>query len=977
MAQLDRSSGHEHAEPTGDPDAPVRQSRIETEAAPRASGDPMASIRPELPANPRLVAATVELTDVGAGAGVGAEASERDGLDDATLEPPPRWREPFNANETHESGPFVIPVLEPREEGDREDENGQARPADAAYELLARIGAGGMGEVWEARQRSLGRSVALKRLRDGRRTAHAVIRQFESEARLTGVLDHPNIVTVHELGRDQGGRVFYTMKRIEGTAWSQILATGQRSTGVGEIVIVELRDHLDILVEVSHAIAFAHSRGVIHRDIKPGNVMIGDYGEVQVVDWGLAVALRPLPGLGGAETWTLASLPRSALVCGTPAYMSPETAMAARERIGPPTDVYLLGAVLYHVLYGRPPHQGKSVHHVLSTAKVNGWSYPRKISGHLKPWDALLRPVINRALASDPGLRFADAGEFGEALRRAIRNYDSAKVASRAQEELAARDESHTSGAAGYQALVAMIARLEGALESWPRNVAARQTLAQAHLELATLALAIDDHGLARISIDAFDKLPPLPAPEPDRVARRLTTHSPGEVGAGAGPPTASLVAGSSSEWAGSDLVTEDVPTSTLGAIELARARAQVSGELSPRSELESASVASVASVRIQQDTSETTIGELRELDIRAEQLRTALDQREHALRRRRLTLWFAAGLAAVLAVATLVAMGVGRMALGQERDRARQERDALSKVLLDATANTVEAQLEILFRPVHGALMTSVSWTEAGTLDVDNPELLNPYFIPLLEGVDAASSMLRADADGYEYMLLSNSTDWAKGWRTRSTIPGAAQELRDWSSDGELLDLRRERLAYDPHQRPWYIGGAKLRERAPRVGHDRGHPVFWTEPYIFFTTGELGISVSAPATSSSGREFVLAFDVRLGDLSRVTSRLPEGVEQGQVFVLDDQLRLLGLPRETLALSADQRKALLLEPMAEVEAAPICRAAFTEWRERGDEPGGFSLAHNGENYWVGFRRVEAPDRPKLWIGVVVPESYFL
>src|SRR5690606_38415054 len=118
--------------------------------------------------------------------------------------------------------------------------------------------------------------------------------------------------------------------------------------------------------EVSQAIAFAHSRGVIHRDIKPANVMIGDYGEVLVVDWGLAVALRPLATLGGAETWTLAELPRSALVCGTPAYMSPETAKAARARIGPATDVYLLGAVLFHVLYGRPPHKGKTVQEVIA-----------------------------------------------------------------------------------------------------------------------------------------------------------------------------------------------------------------------------------------------------------------------------------------------------------------------------------------------------------------------------------------------------------------------------------------------------------------------------------------------------------------------------------------------------------------------------------------------------------------------------------
>src|SRR5690606_35707312 len=337
----------------------------------------MASIRPELPASPPLVAATVELSGWG----------ERD----PTLEPN-HGRDHLSerANGTRGSGACTIPVREPEALASRDDE--------APYELIEQIGEGGMGEVWQARQRALGRVVALKRLRDGKRSAQAIVRQFESEARLTGVLDHPNIVTVHELGRDQTGRVFYTMKLIQGTAWNELLARNKRKTSDGQIVELELRDHLEILLEVSQAIAFAHSRGVIHRDVKLGNVLLGDYGEVLVVDWGLAVALRPLPTLGGAETWTLADLPRSALVCGTPAYMSPETAKAERERIGLPTDVYLLGAVLFHVLYGRPPHKGRSVQEVLSKARVNGWSFPTTaIPRKHEPWDALLRPVITRA----------------------------------------------------------------------------------------------------------------------------------------------------------------------------------------------------------------------------------------------------------------------------------------------------------------------------------------------------------------------------------------------------------------------------------------------------------------------------------------------------------------------------------------------------------------------------------------------------
>jgi serine/threonine protein kinase len=412
----------------------------------------MASIRPQLPESPPLLAPTLELSHLVEGSGHGAQ--------EPTLVPQASKREQL-AHPTHVPGPVIAVVGPDASSAESGELDG------ASYQLHRQIGVGGMGEVWEARQRELGRTVALKRLRSGKQSASNV-RLFKSEARLTAILDHPNIVTVHELGRDQAGRMFYTMKLIEGTPWSDVLAAGERRTGDGEVIKLELRDHLDILVEVSQAIAFAHSRGVIHRDIKPGNVMIGDYGEIQVVDWGLAVALFPLDALGRTETWTLADLPTSALVCGTPAYMSPETAMAKRDLIGPATDVYLLGAVLFHLLYGRPPHKGKSVDAVLSKAKVNAWVIPEEnISGRLRPWDALLRPVINRALASEPADRYADAEDFREALRRAIRNYESAKVASRAQEELA---ELAGRGTEAYSVFAGMITRLEGALESWPRN---------------------------------------------------------------------------------------------------------------------------------------------------------------------------------------------------------------------------------------------------------------------------------------------------------------------------------------------------------------------------------------------------------------------------------------------------------------------------------------------------------------------------
>ncbi|KIG13723.1 serine/threonine protein kinase [Enhygromyxa salina] len=973
----------EHEQP--DPDAPVKQSHLPTEAVPvarEAGGDPMASIRPEVPESAPLVTATVALSEPAAGPG---DSSGNEELETTFKPPPGSHAGPGEQSQiTHDSGPCLIPVSEGPNAGEQSQ-------LDSPYVLLEQIGTGGMGEVWEARQRSLGRPVALKRLRERRGIPRMIQQQFESEARLTGALDHPNIVTVYELGRDQAGRVFYTMKLIEGTAWRDVISTGQRRTGDGSIVQVELRDHLDILIEASQAVAFAHSRGIIHRDIKPANVMIGDYGEVLLVDWGLAVALRPLPSLGGVQTGTLASLPRAALVCGTPAYMSPETANAQRDRIGPATDVYLLGAVLYHVLYGRPPHQGKTVKQVITKAKVNAWTYPSKINGRLKPWDALLRPVLNRALASDPKLRFADAGEFVDALRLALRNYDSAKIASLAQEQLDAWVERGADENDPYRALAALIARLEGALESWPRNLAARQTLGQAQLEFANLALRNGDLGLAKLSIDAYEQLPPLPEDEPERVNRRLTLHPVDGTLISAPRPTDSLIAaGTSNQFSSAAELATGSPSGkrelarTLGASRAGEIHVEDSGDTRARlgRSNEDVGLASVASVQIQQVSTAEIRDDALELAATAGRLRRQLSEREQLVKKRRRKLWWAGALAGVLAVSVLVVLVGGRMVLARERDRARAERDTISKVLLNETANSVEGQLELHYGPIHGALMTAAWWASDGSFDLDDPRLLNRYFMPLLNGLETASSVLWADAEGNEYMLLREPS----GWRTRSTVAGGEHEQRSWTARGELLDQApNQGPPYDPHTRPWYQGGDGLREQARQaVSAAKPRPIFWTEPYRFFTTQELGISVSTPVTSASGREFVIAFDVKLDDISRITRSLPEGIERGQVFVLDEQLRVLGLPREAVPASGDPNE-LLLEPITELEAAPLSRAAVLEWSELGRVSDPFVLDYvpgqlgvsDLERYWVSLRLVEREDRPKLWIGVVVPESHFL
>src|SRR5690606_4636138 len=208
---------------------------------------------------------------------------------------------------------------------------------------------------------------------------------------------------------------------------------------------------------------------------------------------------------------------------------------------------------------------------------------------------------------------------------------------------------------------------------------------------------------------------------------------------------------------------------------------------------------------------------------------------REHDLdsRHRRRVYRIAVAIAASLAVALFVAVTVSGLALQSARDEARQERDRLSQVLLDEAANTTEAELEILFKPVHGALLATIAWAEVGELDNDDPRELNPRVMPLLGSLDAATSMLRADRAGYEYMLLRTDS----GWRTRSTTPGGKRpRLDEWTNGGELLRTSSYDRAYNPHSRPWYTGGNKLRGQAEqaRLGNNP-HPVHWTEPYKFF----------------------------------------------------------------------------------------------------------------------------------------------
>lgn len=242
------------------------------------------------------------------------------------------------------------------------------------YVVIREIARGGMGKVLEVEDTELRRSVALKVLRKELIGRRDVVERFLEEAQITGQLEHPNIVPVHEMGVDGAGNLYFTMKYVEGQSLSEVLLKlreGNRDVR-RDYPVLKL---LDTFIKICEGMAFAHNRGVIHRDLKPANIMVGKFGEVQVMDWGVAkivgkevkratdkVVLTDRLEGGSAHTMIGA-------VIGTPSYMSPEQARGEIEKMGPPTDIFSLGIILYEMLALRSPWTGKTSDEVLDQVR--------------------------------------------------------------------------------------------------------------------------------------------------------------------------------------------------------------------------------------------------------------------------------------------------------------------------------------------------------------------------------------------------------------------------------------------------------------------------------------------------------------------------------------------------------------------------------------------------------------------------------
>jgi serine/threonine protein kinase/tetratricopeptide (TPR) repeat protein len=265
------------------------------------------------------------------------------------------------------------------------------------YELLGEIGRGGQGVVYRARQKSLNRVVALKVVRAGKRTTPARLKRFRLEAEAAASLDNPNIVPIYEVG-ERNGSCYFSMKFIEGGPLDELF---QREP-------MPIRRAAELVAKLARAVHYAHGRGILHRDIKPGNILLDAKGEPHLTDFGLA-----------RLTETESTVTRTIETLGTPSYMAPEQALGHNNQLTHATDVYGLGAVLYHLLTGHPPFAGGTTYETIRLLLETEPRQPRLWNPKI---DRDLTIICLKGLEKDPQRRYSSALALAEDLERWLRH---------------------------------------------------------------------------------------------------------------------------------------------------------------------------------------------------------------------------------------------------------------------------------------------------------------------------------------------------------------------------------------------------------------------------------------------------------------------------------------------------------------------------------------------------------------------------
>jgi len=400
-------------------------------------------------------------------------------LDSATFPPAPT---PGESSPHEDSDPRAVGYGARKTSG---DDSGESMPD---YILHQSIGKGGHGEVWSALQSSLDREVAVKIIRQGR--SESALGSFLQEAYTTAELDHPNIVPVYDLSQARIGERdchLLAMKLIHGTSWHDLISQDRAKEDFNWDAF--LSRHLAILIAVCNAVAYAHAKDILHLDLKPSQVIVGEFGEVYLMDWGLSMNLgrtrvSPVssPEVAKFKTPDSVSTPS-----GTPAYMAPEQTYPHAAVLGPHTDIYLLGGTLFEVLSGKAPH-------VAASASI---AFQRAHRNDIEPLPAgapeELLTTVRRALATQPTNRFPSVNAFREEIERYLsgsgRQSESRRIVEEVRARLSAHDPSYEQFISMDQALVRALSLWRGNPDALPLREEVLSRHAERSLQLGDLQL--------------------------------------------------------------------------------------------------------------------------------------------------------------------------------------------------------------------------------------------------------------------------------------------------------------------------------------------------------------------------------------------------------------------------------------------------------------------------------------------------------
>jgi hypothetical protein len=327
----------------------------------------------------------------------------------------------FGGSDAKQADPAEVPPPAPVSGETRARVDGEGPKADLLerFESRGEIGRGGMATVYHVVDRNLLRHSAMKVLAPelGRRESYRL--RFLEEAQIGGQLDHPNIVPVHELGIDDNGALYFTMKRVVGETLE-----GWLERDAGPRTVQMIGPYLEVLVKICDALSFAHSRGVVHRDLKPANIMIGSHSQVYLMDWGLARIIDTQSAstkqsgprsIATTRDRDNVELDEEGMVAGSLEYMPPEQAKAHNHLVDERSDVFALGAVLYHVITGYAPFRADDLRERVAKAQAADFT-PVELMEWANPLPRRLGRIAERAMSYDPEQRYQSAEELKQEL---------------------------------------------------------------------------------------------------------------------------------------------------------------------------------------------------------------------------------------------------------------------------------------------------------------------------------------------------------------------------------------------------------------------------------------------------------------------------------------------------------------------------------------------------------------------------------